>query len=111
MPRRADDKAADAAPSAVTILVDSGVLPAGPTAKSPGTITAVGATSIDVALDDPAVGPGATVVIDLAATPFYAGDTICVPDALTVGASVGVAYHTDDQGTLIGDAVLLIPQA
>ncbi len=101
-----DDKAAAAGATVpgATIIVDGGVLPAGPTAKSPGTITAVGPTSIDVTLDE----ADAHLTIDLAATPFYAGDTTCAPGVLTVGTPVGVAYHLED-GNPVSDAVLLLP--
>jgi hypothetical protein len=93
----------------VTIANDGGVLPAGPTRKSPGTITAVGPTTIDVTLETAIGEPGTPLVIDLAATTFYAGDTTCAPVALTVGTAVGVAYHLDEAGAPVSDAVLLLP--
>ncbi len=98
----ADDKPGAAADE--TVALPSGVAPEGPTDKSPGTIAAVGATSIDVTLET-----GATAVIDVTGTTFYAGDTPCAPGVLTVGTSVGVAYHLADDGSIAADAVLLIP--
>jgi len=83
-------------------------VPPGPTAKSMGTITAVDATSVTVTLDD-AAEPARTFAIDLATTPFYAGDAPCVPGALTVGQAIGVAYHFDDAGNLVSDVALLVP--
>ena len=80
----------------------------GPTDKSMATITAVDATSITVMLDD-AAEPARTFAIDLATTPFYAGDAPCVPGALTVGQAIGVAYHFDDAGALVSDVALLVP--
>ena len=83
-------------------------LPPGPTAKSMATITAVDATSITVTLDDEAE-PERTAAIDLATTPFYAGDATCVPGTLTVGQAIGVAYHFDDVGNLDSDSAMLVP--
>ena len=83
-------------------------LPPGPTAKSMATITAVDATSITVTLDD-AAEPARTFAIDLATTPFYAGDATCVPGTLTVGQAIGVAYHFDDAGNLVSDSAMLVP--
>ena len=73
-----------------------------------GTITAVDATSVTVTLDDGSE-PAGTFAIDLATTPFYAGDAPCVPGALTVGQAIGVAYHFDDAGNLVADVALLVP--
>ena len=89
-------------------VVPSPQLPPGPTDKSMATITAVDATSITVMLDD-AAEPARTFAIDLATTPFYAGDAPCVPGALTVGQAIGVAYHFDDAGALVSDVALLVP--
>jgi hypothetical protein len=83
-------------------------LPPGPTAKSRATITAVDATSITVSLDDTSE-PTKTAAIDVASTPFYAGDTACAPGSLTRGTALGVAYHLGDTGDVIADAVMLIP--
>lgn len=90
-------------------IVEPGItLPPGPTEKSRGTITAVDAASITTTLDDPS-GQARTVVIDLATTTFYAGNTLCTPGSPTVGEQIGVAYHFDDAGNVISDAVLLLP--
>jgi len=83
-------------------------LPPGPTAKSMATITAFDAMSITVTLDDEAE-PERTAAIDLATTPFYAGDATCVPGTLTVGQAIGVAYHFDDVGNLVSDSAMLVP--
>jgi hypothetical protein len=72
------------------------------------TITAVDASSITVTLDDPSE-PARTFAIDLAATPFYAGDAPCVPGTLTIGQEIGVAYHFDDAGNLVSDVAMLVP--
>ncbi|HEY0520887.1 MAG TPA: hypothetical protein VGC84_15440 [Ilumatobacteraceae bacterium] len=80
----------------------------GPTAKSTGTITSVGGTSIEVTVH-PEPGPDLTFAVDIAGTVFYAGNTVCAPTALTVGAPIGVAYHFDDAGTVVADDVLLLP--
>ena len=90
------------------IVVPGPVLPPGPTAKAAGAITGVGATAISVTLDD-ASGQARTFDIDVASTPFYAGNTQCVPGSLTVGTALGVAYHFDAAGNVIGDAVMLMP--
>jgi hypothetical protein len=83
-------------------------LPPGPTAKGPGTITAVDAASITVTLE---VAPGqmSTIDIDPATTSFYAGNTACTPGVLPVGQKLGVAYHLDDAGNIVADAALLMP--
>ena len=91
-----------------TIVVPGPILPPGPTDKAMGTIDAVAATSISVSLDDRS-GQVRTVAIDLAGTPFFAGDTRCAPSSLTVGRSLGVAYHFDDAGNVISDAAMLVP--
>jgi hypothetical protein len=102
--------AENADPSQVdaTIELPGPSLPPGPTDKSVGTIATVEPTSITVTLDD---GPGQarTFAIDLATTPFYAGDSVCVPGSLTVGQYIGVAYHLDDAGDVITDAAMLMP--
>lgn len=90
------------------IVVPGPTLPPGPTEKSVGTITGTDATSINVTLDDRS-GQATTFAIDLASTPFYAGDTRCVPGSLTVGTTLGVAYHFDDAGSVISDDVMLMP--
>jgi hypothetical protein len=102
------DKADPSAQVDATIEVPGPSVPPGPTAKSLGTITAVDAASITVTLDDES-GQAMTFAIDLAATPFYAGDSVCVPGSLTVGQAIGVAYHFDDAGNVIGDAAMLVP--
>ena len=90
-------------------IVEPGItLPPGPTAKSRGTITAVDAASITATLDDVS-GQARTVAIDLATTTFYAGNTLCTPGSPTVGEQIGVAYHFDDAGNVVSDAVLLLP--
>jgi hypothetical protein len=102
--------AAESDPSATTdsTVVAGAILPPGPTEKSLGTITTVDASSITVNLDDQS-GQARTVVVDLATTPFYAGDSVCVPGSLAVGEQVGVAFHFDDAGNLISDAAMLVP--
>ena len=90
------------------IVVPGATLSPGPTEKSLGTITTVDAASITVTLDDRS-GQTRTFAIDLANTPFLAGDTSCVPGSLTVGTALGVAYHFDDAGNVVSDSVLLIP--
>jgi hypothetical protein len=113
-PATALDKKLQAAdesnPSATTdsTVVAGAILPPGPTEKSPGTITTVDAASITVTLDDQSA-QARTVVVDLATAQFYAGDSVCVPGSLTVGEKVGVAFHSDDAGNLIGDAAMLVP--
>ena len=90
------------------IVLPGPSLPDGPTAKSAGTITGVGASSISVTLDE-ASGQTGAIDIDLSTTMFYAGNTQCTPGSLTIGTAVGVAYHLDDVGNLIADATMLIP--
>jgi hypothetical protein len=90
------------------IVLPGASLPPGPTAKSLATITAVDATSITVSFDD-AAGEARTSAIDLGSTPFYAGDTQCVPGSLTVGTAIAVAYHFGDADNVISDAVILLP--
>jgi hypothetical protein len=85
-------------------------LSSGPTEKSRGTVVGGDATSISVTVVDD-TGQERTFAVDLASTPFYAGDTQCVPGALAAGAEVGVAYHFDDAGAVVSDAVMLIPSA
>jgi hypothetical protein len=107
----ADSSSADPDPSRVPdtkIVVPGATLPPGPTDKSVGTITAVDATSITVTLNE-ASGQARTSVIDVAGTPFYAGETQCVPDSLTVGTAISLAYHFGEDGKVIGDAVMLMP--
>jgi hypothetical protein len=58
-----------------------------------------------------ASGQETSLAIDLASTPFYAGDTQCVPGALAVGTELGVAYYFDDAGAVVSDAVMLMPSA
>jgi len=78
------------------------------TEKSTATITASDATTLTATLDDRA-GETQAITIDVAATPFYAGDAICVPGVLAVGDEIGVAYHLDAAGTLVADSVMLMP--
>jgi hypothetical protein len=95
---------------AVRIVLPGPSLSPGPTEKSRGTVVGADATSISVTVVD-ASGQERTLAVDLASTPFYAGDTQCVPGALVVGAEIGVAYHFDDAGAVVSDAVMLIPSA
>ncbi len=90
------------------IVVPGDTLPPGPTEKSMGRITDVGASSITVALTDRS-GQARNAAIDLATTLFYAGDTRCLPGSLTVGTAVGVAFHFGDASTVIADAVMIMP--
>jgi hypothetical protein len=94
----------------VRIVLPGPSLPPGPTEKSRGTVVGADATSISVTVID-ASGQERTFAVDLASTPFYAGDTQCVPGALAVGAELGVAYHFDDAGGVVSDAVMLMPSA
>jgi hypothetical protein len=100
----------DASGASVQIDLPGDSLPPGPTEKSRGTVVGTEATSISVTVVD-ATGVERTVAVDLASTPFYAGDTQCVPGALAVGAEVGVAFHFDEAGAVVGDAVILLPSA
>ncbi|MEY2415596.1 MAG: hypothetical protein QOH53_930 [Ilumatobacteraceae bacterium] len=109
-----DEKLATAAQADPSTEADATVelpgpsLPPGPTEKSMGTIATVDAISITVTLTDQS-GQERTVAIDPATTPFYAGDSVCVPSSLTVGQEIGVAFHFDDAGNVIGDAAMLMP--
>lgn len=91
-----------------TVELPGPSLPPGPTEKSMGTIATVDATSITVTLTDQS-GQIRTFAIDLATTPVYAGESVCVPGPLTVGQEIGVAFHFDDAGNVIGDAAMLVP--
>ena len=104
----ANSTTVDASGAPVQIVLPGASLSPGSTEKSRGTVVGSDATSISVTVVD-ATGQERTFAIDLAGTPFYAGDTQCVPGALAVGAEVGVAYHFDDAGAVVGDAVMLIP--
>lgn len=104
----ANSTTVDASGAPVQIVLLGASLSPGSTEKSRGTVVGSDATSISVTVVD-ATGQERTFAIDLAGTPFYAGDTQCVPGALAVGAEVGVAYHFDDAGAVVGDAVMLIP--
>ena len=73
-----------------------------------GTIATVDATSITVTLTDQS-GQTRTFAVDPATTPFYAGDSVCVPGSLAVGQELGVAFHFDEAGNVVGDAAMLIP--
>jgi hypothetical protein len=99
---------ADPAEVDATIELPGPSLPAGPTEKSLGTIAGVDASSITVTLTDQS-GQTRTFAVDTATTPFYAGDSVCVPGSLTVGREIGVAFHFDDAGNVVGDAAMLIP--
>lgn len=85
-------------------------LPPGPTEKARGTVISSDATSISATIVD-ASGQERTLAIDLAGTPFYAGDTRCQPGPLAAGTELGVAYHLDDAGAVISDAVAVMPSA
>ena len=104
----ANSTTVDASGEPVQIVLPGASLSPGSTEKSRGTVVGSDATSISVTVVD-ATGQERTFAIDLAGTPFYAGDAQCVPGALAVGAEVGVAYHFDDAGAVVGDAVMLIP--
>ena len=106
----ADSTTVDASGAPAKTALPGPSLPAGPTEKSRGTVVGVDATSISVTVVD-AAGQERTIAIDLASTLFYAGDTQCMPGALAVGSEVGVAYHFDDAGAVVSDAVMLIPSA
>lgn len=92
------------------IVLPASSLSPGPTEKSRGTVVGGDASSISVTVVD-ATGQERTFAVDLASTPFYAGDTQCVPGALAAGTEVGVAYHIDEAGAVVSDAVMLIPSA
>ena len=101
------DSGGDEAPDTGTVL--PGVsLPADSIEKSRATITAADATTLTATLDDRS-GQTPTITIDIATTPFYAGDTVCVPGALAVGEEIGVAYHIGDADTFVADVVMLMP--
>ena len=100
---------ASGVPDAKIVVPGASVQP-GPTDKTRGTVVDSDATSISVTIID-ATGQEQTVPVDLASTVFYAGDTQCVPNALPVGSEVGVAYHLDEAGAVVSDAVMLIPSA
>lgn len=85
-------------------------VPPGPTEKARGTVVASDAASISVSIVD-AADQERIVSVDLAGTPFYAGDTQCVPGTVALGAEVGVAYHFDAAGTVVSDAVMVFPSA
>jgi hypothetical protein len=104
----ADSTGVDPSGAAAKVVLPGPALPPGPTEKARGTVVGADATSISVTVAD-ASGQEKTFAVDLASTPFYAGDTQCAPGALAVGAEVGVAYHFDDAGAVVGDAVMLIP--
>jgi hypothetical protein len=103
-----DTKMADPSEAPVQTVLPGPSLPPGPTEKSRGTVVGADATSISVTVVD-STGQERTFAVDVASTPFYAGDTQCVPDPLAVGAEVGVAYHYDAVGAVVSDAVMLIP--
>ena len=102
------EKADPSAEVNATVELPGPSLPPGPTEKSMGTIATVDASSITVTLTDQS-GQTRTFAIDLATTPVYAGDSVCVPGPLTVGQQIGVAYHFDDAGNVISDAAMLMP--
>ena len=102
------EKADPSAEVDATVELPGPSLPPGPTEKSMGTIATVDATSITVTLTDQS-GQTRTFAFDLATTPVYAGDSVCVPGPLTVGQQIGVAYHFDDAGNVISDAAMLMP--
>lgn len=83
-------------------------LPSDAIEKSLATIDAADATTLTVTLVD-RPGPATTMTIDVAATQFYAGNTVCMPGILAAGDEVGVAYHLDEAGNLVADSVLLMP--
>jgi hypothetical protein len=80
----------------------------GATGKSVATVSSVDARSLTVTLTDESA-PTTPVAIDLAGTPFYAGDTQCAPGTLTVGTQLGVGYHLGDDGQVVADIVILMP--
>jgi hypothetical protein len=80
----------------------------GATGKSIATVSGVDAGTLTVTLTDESA-PTSPVAIDLAATPFYAGNTQCTPGALTVGMQLGVGYHLGDAGQVVADIVILMP--
>jgi hypothetical protein len=106
----ADSTTVDASGAPVRIVLPGPSLPPGPTEKARATVIGVDAASINVTIVD-ASGQERTVAIDLASTQFYAGDTQCVPGALAVGTELGVAYHFDDAGAIVSDAVMVMPSA
>ena len=106
----ANSTTVDASGTPVKIVLPGASLSPGPTEKSRGTVVGADATSISATVVD-ATGQERTFAIDLASTLFYAGDTQCVPGSLAVGAEIGVAYHFDDAGAVVSDAVMLMPSA
>ena len=80
----------------------------GATGKSIATVSSVDASSLTVTLTDESA-PTSPVAVDLAATPFYAGNTQCAPGPLTVGTQLGVGYHLGDAGQVVADIVILMP--
>ena len=102
------EKADPSAGVDATVELPGPSLPPGPTEKAMGTIATVDATSITVTLTDQS-GQTRTFAVDPATTPFYAGDSVCVPGSLAVGQELGVAFHFDEAGNVVGDAAMLIP--
>ena len=108
----ANSTTVDASGAPAQIILPGASLPTGPTEKSRGTVVGSDASSISVTVVD-ATGQERTFAIDRASTTFYAGDTQCVPgaDALAVGAEIGVAFHFDNAGAVVSDAVMVMPSA
>jgi len=102
-----EDKDAESKPDK-SIDLPGPSLPPGPTGKARGTVIASDATSVTVTIADTS-GQDTTITIDLAGTPFYAGDTTCDPGALAVGTVLGVAYHLGSDGAVVTDAAMVLP--
>ncbi|MCU1401388.1 MAG: hypothetical protein JWN62_4497 [Acidimicrobiales bacterium] len=91
------------------IVIPGDSLPPGPTGKSPGTLSAIDGNSITISVSYlPGEAGPVDVVVDSASTVFSAGDTVCAPGPLAVGAQAGIAYHLDADVVVI-DAVVLVP--
>jgi hypothetical protein len=80
----------------------------GATGKSMATVSNVDPASVTVTLTDESA-PTVPVTIDVAETPFYAGNTQCTPGPMALGTPLGVGYHVGDAGQVIADIVILMP--
>jgi len=103
----AEANVADTQP-AKSIELPGPSLPPGPTETPRRTVVGADTTSATATIADTS-GQDRTITIDLAATPFYAGDTTCAPGVLAVGTELGVAYHFDNAGEVVTDAAMLVP--
>jgi hypothetical protein len=109
------DKLADATTPSSEKVLPPGVDATEPATAEPGqaqkaqaTITAADAATLTATLDD-REEQTAPFTIDLATTPFSVDDRLCAPGALAVGTEINLAYHLDETGNVVADAVGLMP--